>query len=136
MISPIYVSGTGIVRKCCNLRCLADNIGHDDETRPLSPCQLVMKDKFIRQVCSTRKSIYSDSSNQDEERDMILNILKLGHELRDGEKITKQKYYWKQDDARNLKVINAHLFFGNMQLFTVSVTRILALFSIVVSIVE
>ena len=89
---------------------MVDNIGHDDETSPLSPCQLVMKDKFIRQVCSTRKSIYSDSSNQDEERDRILNILKLGHELRDGEKTTKQKYYWKQDDARNIKVIHAQLF--------------------------
>ena len=86
VISVIYVNGTGIVRKCCNLRCMADNIGHDDETSPLSPCQLVMKDKFIRQVCSTRNSIYNASSNQDEERDRILNILKLGHELRDGEK--------------------------------------------------
>jgi len=38
---------------------------------------------------------------KDEERDMILNILKLGHELRDGEKTRKQEHYWKQDDARN-----------------------------------
>ena len=67
---------------------------------------------------------------------MILNILKLGHELRDGEKTTKQKYYWKQDDARNLKVIHAHLFFVNMQLFVVTVTRISARFSIVLSLVE
>jgi hypothetical protein len=111
---------------------MADNIGHDDETSPLSPCQLVM----IRQVCSTRNSIYSASSNQDEERDKILNILKLGHELRDGEKSTKQKYYWRQDDARHLKVIHAHLFFVNMQLFVVTVTRISARFSIVLSLVE
>jgi hypothetical protein len=68
---------------------MADNIGHDDETSPLSPIQLVTKDKFIEQVCSTRNSTYSASSNQDEERDMILNILKLGHELRDGKKSTK-----------------------------------------------
>ncbi len=118
------------------MKCMADNIGHDDETRPMSPCQLVMKDKFIRQVCSTRNSIYGASSNQDEERDMILNILKLGHELRDGEKNTKQKYYWKYDESRNLKVIHAHLFFVNMQLFVVSVTRISALFIIVLSVVE
>ena len=65
---------------------MADNIGHDDETSPMSPCQLVMKDKFIRHVCLTRNFIYRASSNQDDERDMILNILKLGHELRDGEK--------------------------------------------------
>jgi hypothetical protein len=117
---------------------MADNIGHDDETSPMSPCQLVMKDKFIRLtvVLSTRNSIYSASSNQDEERDRILKILKLGHELRDGEKTTKQKYYWKQEDARNLKVIHAHLFFVNMQLFVVSVTRISALFSFVLSVVE
>ncbi len=115
---------------------MADNIGHDDETSPLSPCQLVMKDKFIRQVCSTRNSIYNASSNQDEERDRILNILKLGNELRNGEKTTKHKCYWKQDDVRNLKLIHAHLLFVNMQLFTVSVTRILALFSIVLYVVE
>jgi len=78
---------------------MADNIGRDAETSPLSPCQLVMKDKFIRQVCSTKNSIYIASSNKDEERDRILNILKLGHELRDGEKTTKLEYYWKQDDA-------------------------------------
>ena len=53
----IYVNGIGIVRKCCNLRYMADNNGHDDETSLLSPCQLIMKDKFIRQVCSTRNSI-------------------------------------------------------------------------------
>ena len=115
---------------------MAGNIGHDDETSPLSPCQLVLKGIFIRQVCSTRNSIYSASSNQDEERDRILNILKLGHELRDEEKTTKQKCYWKQDDVRNLKVIHAHLSFVNMQLFTVSVTRISALFLIVLYVVE
>ena len=126
----------GIVRKCCNLRSMVGNIGHDDETSPLSPCQLVMKDKFVRQMCSTRNSTYSASSNQVEERDKILNILKLGHTLRDGDKTTKQEYYWNQDDARNLKVIRAHLFFVNMQLFIVSVTRISTLFSIVLSLVE
>ncbi len=89
----------GIVRKSCNLRCMADNIGRDAETSPLSPCQLVMKDKFIQKVSSTRNSIYSSSSNEDEEWDTILNILKLGHELRDGEKTTKLEYHWKQDDA-------------------------------------
>ena len=80
--------------------------------------------------------MYSALSDQDEERDKILNILKSGHELRDGEKATKQKNYWKQDDARNLKVIHAHLFFVNMQLFTVSVTRIATLFLIVLYLVE
>jgi hypothetical protein len=89
VVSTIYVYGTGIVRKCCNMRCMAYNIGHEDETSKLSPSQLVEKDKFIRRVCSTRNSIYSASSNQDEERDKILNILKLGHELRDGEKTRK-----------------------------------------------
>ena len=46
VVSVIYVNGTGIVMKCCNLRCMAENIGHYDETSPLSPCQHVMKDKF------------------------------------------------------------------------------------------
>ncbi len=48
VVSAMYVNGAGIVRKFCNPRCMADNIGYDDETSPLSPCQLVMKDKFIR----------------------------------------------------------------------------------------
>ena len=65
-----------------------------------------------RQVYSTGvlNEEFNLHCNQDEERVRILNILKLGHELRDGEKTTKQKYYWKQDDARNIKVIHAQLF--------------------------
>ena len=37
VISANYFKSTGIVRKCCNLRCMADNIGHNDDTSSLSP---------------------------------------------------------------------------------------------------
>ena len=72
----------------------------DDELTDDSIVATTFEDKCIRRVFTTRTPISSASNNQDEEKDIILIILKLGNELRDSEQNTKQKYIWMQDDGR------------------------------------
>ena len=78
ILSSIYDGNSGSVRKCCKQMCIVKHIGFDNDATVLSYHQCGQKENFIRQVCSTRKSIYDVATNKDEERDQILNLLKLG----------------------------------------------------------
>ena len=54
-ILDFYEKHSTRVKTCCTKNnCLVNLMGHADDSEQLSPEQLIMKDKFIRQVCASR----------------------------------------------------------------------------------
>lgn len=54
-ILDFYEKKSSRVKTCCTKNnCLVNLMGHADEQGHMSPGQLVMKDRFIREVCASR----------------------------------------------------------------------------------